>query len=67
MDAVHTHITNTRLTDPKILEFRYPVVRDTGRRSATVVVVFKTAAVETPGPEERPESARPSHRRRLIH
>jgi 5-oxoprolinase (ATP-hydrolysing) len=26
--AVHTHMTNTRLTDPEILEFRYPVVLD---------------------------------------
>ena len=25
-DAVHTHMTNTRMTDPEILEFRYPVV-----------------------------------------
>src|SRR5260370_882083 len=25
-DAVHTHMTNTRLTDPEGLEFRYPVV-----------------------------------------
>jgi 5-oxoprolinase (ATP-hydrolysing) len=25
-DAVHTHMTNTRLTDPEILEARYPVV-----------------------------------------
>jgi 5-oxoprolinase (ATP-hydrolysing) len=24
-DAVHTHITNTRLTDPEILEWRFPV------------------------------------------
>jgi 5-oxoprolinase (ATP-hydrolysing) len=24
-DAVHTHMTNTRLTDPEILESRYPV------------------------------------------
>jgi 5-oxoprolinase (ATP-hydrolysing) len=24
-DAVHTHMTNTRLTDPEILELRYPV------------------------------------------
>jgi 5-oxoprolinase (ATP-hydrolysing) len=24
--AVHTHMTNTRLTDPEILEFRYPVL-----------------------------------------
>ena len=24
-DAVHTHMTNTRLTDPEVLEFRYPV------------------------------------------
>ena len=24
-DAVHTHMTNTRITDPEILEFRYPV------------------------------------------
>jgi len=26
IDAVHTHMTNTRLTDPEILEFRYPVL-----------------------------------------
>jgi 5-oxoprolinase (ATP-hydrolysing) len=25
-DAVHTHMTNTRLTDPEILDFRYPVL-----------------------------------------
>jgi len=25
-DAVHTHMTNSRLTDPEILEFRFPVV-----------------------------------------
>jgi 5-oxoprolinase (ATP-hydrolysing) len=24
--AIHTHLTNTRLTDPEILEFRYPVI-----------------------------------------
>ncbi len=24
--AVHTHMTNTRLTDPEVLEFRYPVI-----------------------------------------
>jgi len=26
VDAVQTHMTNTRLTDPEVLEFRYPVV-----------------------------------------
>ncbi len=26
--AVHTHMTNTRLTDPEILEWRYPVMLD---------------------------------------
>jgi 5-oxoprolinase (ATP-hydrolysing) len=25
-DAVHTNMTNTRLTDPEVLEFRYPVL-----------------------------------------
>jgi len=25
-DAVHTHMTNSRLTDPEILELRYPVL-----------------------------------------
>ncbi len=34
-DAVHTHMTNTRLTDPEVLERRYPVrvalVRDSPR------------------------------------
>lgn len=25
-DAVHTHMTNSRLTDPEVLEFRYPVL-----------------------------------------
>ncbi len=28
-NAVHTHMTNTRLTDPEILEHRYPVILDT--------------------------------------
>ena len=27
-DAVHTHMTNTRITDPEISEFRYPVRLD---------------------------------------
>ncbi|HUF86620.1 MAG TPA: hydantoinase B/oxoprolinase family protein [Thermohalobaculum sp.] len=26
VDAVHTHMTNSRLTDPEVLEFRYPVL-----------------------------------------
>jgi 5-oxoprolinase (ATP-hydrolysing) len=26
VDAVHTHMTNSRLTDPEVLELRYPVV-----------------------------------------
>src|ERR687896_2367318 len=26
--AVHTHMTNSRLTDPEVLEWRYPVVLD---------------------------------------
>ena len=26
--AVHTHMTNTRLTDPEVLEWRYPVMLD---------------------------------------
>ncbi len=25
-DAVHTHMTNTRLTDPEVLEFRFPIL-----------------------------------------
>ena len=24
-DGVHTHMTNTRITDPEIMELRYPV------------------------------------------
>ena len=28
-DAVHTHMTNTRITDPEIMELRYPVRLDT--------------------------------------
>lgn len=24
--AVHTHMTNTRITDPEVLELRYPVI-----------------------------------------
>jgi len=27
-DAIHTHMTNTRLTDPEILEWRHPVMLD---------------------------------------
>jgi 5-oxoprolinase (ATP-hydrolysing) len=29
--AVHTHMTNSRLTDPEVLEWRYPVVLDAHR------------------------------------
>lgn len=29
--AVHTHMTNTRMTDPEVLEHRYPVVLDAFR------------------------------------
>ena len=28
-DAVHTHMTNSRLTDPEVLEWRFPVVVET--------------------------------------
>jgi 5-oxoprolinase (ATP-hydrolysing) len=28
-DAVHTHMTNSRLTDPEVLEWRYPVLLET--------------------------------------
>ncbi|WP_448574307.1 hydantoinase B/oxoprolinase family protein [Trichothermofontia sp.] len=28
-DAVHTHMTNSRLTDPEVLEWRFPVVLET--------------------------------------
>ena len=31
-DAVHTHMTNTRLTDPEVLEWRHPVRLDLFRR-----------------------------------
>ncbi len=41
-DAVHTHMTNSRLTDPEILEWRFPVLlesfairRDSGGRGNT--------------------------------
>ncbi len=27
-DAVHTHMTNSRLTDPEVLEWRFPIVLD---------------------------------------
>jgi N-methylhydantoinase B/oxoprolinase/acetone carboxylase alpha subunit len=27
-DAVHTHMTNSRLTDPEVLEYRFPVLVD---------------------------------------
>jgi 5-oxoprolinase (ATP-hydrolysing) len=27
-DAIHTHMTNSRLTDPEVLEWRYPVLVD---------------------------------------
>ena len=27
-DAVHTHMTNSRLTDPEVLEYRFPVILD---------------------------------------
>jgi 5-oxoprolinase (ATP-hydrolysing) len=30
-DAVHTHMTNSRLTDPEVLEWRYPVLVESFR------------------------------------
>ncbi len=30
-DAVHTHMTNARLTDPEVLEFRFPVLLESYR------------------------------------
>ncbi|MFM2041966.1 MAG: hypothetical protein RLY86_542 [Pseudomonadota bacterium] len=30
-DAVHTHMTNSRLTDPEVLEWRYPVLLESFR------------------------------------
>ncbi|WP_430395470.1 hydantoinase B/oxoprolinase family protein [Ferrovibrio sp.] len=30
-DAVHTHMTNARLTDPEVLEFRFPVLLESFR------------------------------------
>jgi N-methylhydantoinase B len=30
-DAIHTHMTNSRLTDPEVLEFRYPVLLESFR------------------------------------
>jgi len=30
-DAVHTHMTNTRLTDPEVLEWRFPVLLESFR------------------------------------
>jgi 5-oxoprolinase (ATP-hydrolysing) len=30
-DAVHTHMTNSRLTDPEVLEWRFPVLLDSFR------------------------------------
>jgi 5-oxoprolinase (ATP-hydrolysing) len=32
-DAVHTHMTNTRLTDPEVLEARYPVALEDPARA----------------------------------
>ncbi|MGI9517414.1 MAG: hydantoinase B/oxoprolinase family protein, partial [Pirellulaceae bacterium] len=26
VDAIHSHMTNTRLTDPEVLEYRYPLI-----------------------------------------
>ena len=31
VDAVQTHMTNSRLTDPEVLEWRYPVRLDSHR------------------------------------
>ena len=32
--AVHTHMTNTRMTDPEVLELRYPVRLESSRSAA---------------------------------
>ena len=37
-DAVHTHMTNTRLTDPEVMEHRYPVkILECGIRHGDII------------------------------
>ena len=52
-DAVHTHMTNTRLTDPEVIEHRYPVrIRFDGGNELEVVKLAKGKEVPLNGSEE---------------
>ena len=48
-DAVHTHMTNSRLTDPEVLEWRYPVLLEKFeiRRGSGVMASLKVEMVCT--------------------
>ena len=50
--AVHTHMTNTRLTDPEVLEWRYPVMLDS---------VLGAARLRRRGRPRRRLGLRPAH------
>ncbi len=47
--GVHTHMTNTRLTDPEILEFRYPVVLEDFHIGAVPAAMANGPAAAAPG------------------
>jgi 5-oxoprolinase (ATP-hydrolysing) len=46
--GVHTHMTNTRITDPEILERRYPVVLREFRRGAARAFCGRGCAADVP-------------------
>ena len=49
-DAVHTHMTNTRLTDPEVLAWRFPVVLERFEiRSGSVVPAAGVAVTACAG------------------
>jgi 5-oxoprolinase (ATP-hydrolysing) len=50
-DAVHTHMTNTRLTDPEVLESRYPLR----------LVRFEIRSDEATGPRSHEAAQRENH------
>ena len=70
--AVHTHMTNSRLTDPEVLEWRYPVVLDShrinrgsggsGRHRGGDGTIRQGAL---PRADERSAALQPPHRRAL--
>ena len=73
-DVVQTHMTNSRLTDPEVLEWRFPVLLEDfairagqRRRRQLARRRRRDAAHALPGADDRGDPVRPSHSAAVWH